>query len=179
MEKDSITSYSTALSSITYIGATLSGLAYDTLNYFFRESEPIQKPAITNGWLKEIDDYERMTNEVYAERRQLIEKLNFFKSSKSNGNHPKFFTESLNTRELSSVNYDSYQLVLELYKSINSYPEFNPSRAKQEVDYVKNIHKEMEEHHMITMQLADECFKKLDDGERQKYKIPVSQVVFS
>lgn len=157
----------TAITAYCFISALVT-----LINKFCKTAvgnQPDKKPV----WLENIEKYEHIAEEIYSERRQVIEKINGISKIKPISNNPKFFSSNINSQELSHEFYDFRELISELFTLISSYPQFLSERAINEPDYVTNMQLDMEEHHLTTMQLANVLFSKVDEFERTTQKINV------
>ena len=162
------------------LGILCSNIAIYMGKYF-------NKPACSNKWddlNKDLGAYQLMLDEVSEERIQIINavynlpKAGLTQPRLASGNGQKFFSETIKP----SVEYlrekaECEEFATEFYMAINSYPRFNAARAAKEPDYVRNLHKEMEEHHLKVKLMAEECFRRVDAANYQQEESVANQTI--
>ena len=175
MEKSTADTNSTV---VTGLAAKLSGACLGVWDYFYNPTPPKKTDIIDNNILKkDLAAYQLILDEVSEERIQIINAVNnlpkaeLTQSRLASGNGQKFFPETIKP----SVEYlrekaECEEFATEFYRAINSYPRFNAARAAKEPDYVRNLHKETEEHHLKVKLIAEECFRRVDAANYQQQK---------
>lgn len=115
----------------------------------------------------ELNEYYKMENEVYAEKRFIVGKINDVCTEikqqtellrlRSESRYKLFSSSSpiILSKELQ----DHLELARHLLEAVNNYPTFIASQAKKEPGYVALKYCELEEHHEKVKLLADEFFR--------------------
>ncbi|SJZ51226.1 hypothetical protein [Legionella maceachernii] len=106
---------------------------------------------------KEFDEYDKISEEIFEERRQIIEAIKNACSNRnvSSNNQCQFFqvrTPSGNNLRLKA---EADEFSQELHELVNNYPKFKADRARTERGYIRKLTRELEQHHAKTKEAAE------------------------
>ncbi len=159
---------------VLLITAGLGGTFLGALSYFL--GKPSQRKDRSDKMNYELKEYIRVAEEIYAERAQIIEVTDNLRATPNFSSELSETRRKLSTRQGSrffptsiepSTNYqattestESKELISHFAEQVNSYPKFCSDRARNDPDYINNIHQELVEHHSVVMVLKEECFRR-------------------
>ncbi len=154
------------------VGAGIGSACVGFFGYLLCRRKPPQKDEVDYAALsKDLDAYRIMLKEVSQERKAIIATVNKIITNPAkpllSNDTDQFFSEKtklLPAYERKKIECE--ELISLFYELINSYPDFDNAHAK-EPGYIKNVHKEMVEHHEKVKIITGECFKGLPNVDYQ------------
>lgn len=148
------------LLALTILGFILNS----ALNYSRKKVYPANSNII-----QELQVLDRITDEIYLEKDEIVKKLNNIASSPEVNSVNKNRYQLFATKRFSKKSNETNQLVEDLCQALNSYPQFIARRV-DEIGYVSSFISELEEHHEKTTQMANIYFTRLDEADRSARK---------
>lgn len=142
--------------------------------YFF--SSHMESTVSTQALNNNLESYRQMLGEIDAERTNIRENIEqmFIPSptqSQQENSYGLFSKDTKPSLEFHQKEAENRELIEQLHRFFDSYPQFSAEQMKIEPGYITRIQEEIKKHHEEVKALAIEYFKRVDCAERQRTQL--------